>query len=410
MNLAQRMDCRGSSVAAAGRSIIERFNACAPGERFDVLLDTLAPGLRVWLLEAGIRHAIESQADGLCMTIRRAAVPAQGSIPGVHHVVSDGDSIWTCERDARAARIDASSGVVVACNAVALKASHLALGRGARRLFIADSAADQMIALRASDLAVEARWAAPGGPQLAVAAEEGIVAVTGPASATLTIARPQGAGYLVQTITVGACPHDPLLSIDQRHVFVPCAGDGNVVKVRLSDGRIEGRCAAGDGPSHLAAHPDGHRIFSANSWDGTLSCLSVDGELLGRVPSGGWAHAIDITPDGRHVYVANFLDDTIAVFDAASLGRLALLPCDPYPHGLDIAPDGRTVVVAGYGGDSVRLFDAATLQELVRVAVGVGASHTAFAGGAAFIGCSVDNHVTKLDCTTHQVMAKTSLH
>ncbi len=410
MNLAQPMDCRSSSVAQAGRSIIARFNACAPGERFDVLLDTLAPGLRVWLLEAGIRHVIASQGDALCMTIRRAAVPAQGSIPGVHHVVSDGDSIWTCERDARAARIDASSGVVVACNAVALKASHLALGRGARRLFIADSAADQMIALRASDLTVEARWTAPGGPQLAVATDEDIVAVTGPASATLTIARPQGAGYAAQTITVGACPHDPLLSIDQRHVFVPCAGDGNVVKVRLSDGAIEGRCAAGEGPSHLAAHPNGRCIFSANSWDGTLSCLSVDGELLGRVPSGGWAHAIEIAPDGRCVYVANFLDDTITVFAAGSLERLALLPSDPYPHGLDIAPDGSAVVVAGYGGDSVRLFDAVTLQELARVAVGVGASHTAFAGGAAYIGCSVDNHVAKLDCATHQVMAKISLH
>jgi DNA-binding beta-propeller fold protein YncE len=110
------------------------------------------------------------------------------------------------------------------------------------------------------------------------------------------------------------------------------------------------------------------------------------------------------------VYVANFLDDTIAVFDAQSLTRLALLPTDPYPHGLDLSPDGRTLVAAGFGGDSVRLFDARTLQQTARVAVGCGASHTTFAGGAAFVGCSVDDHVARVDCTSHQVTAKISLH
>ena len=116
-------------------------------------------------------------------------------------------------------------------------------------------------------------------------------------------------------------------------------------QVRLADGAIVGRCAAGDGPSHLAAHPDGTRIYSANSWDGTLSCLSADGVRLAQSFSGGWAHAIDISPDGLWIYVANFLDDTLAVFDAESLQRLRVLSTDPYPHGLDVAADGAVDVV-----------------------------------------------------------------
>jgi DNA-binding beta-propeller fold protein YncE len=177
-----------------------------------------------------------------------------------------------------------------------VKASHLALDSSARTLFIADAGGDRVIAVRATDLAFEQAWPAPGMPQLPVATPDGMVCVTGDASGTLTIARPFGGRYAEQTISVGHSPHDPLLSQDASHVFVPCAGDSQIVKVRLSDGRIVGRCAVGDGPSHLALSADGTRVYSANSWDGTLHCMTADGEHLGSAASGGWAHAIETTP------------------------------------------------------------------------------------------------------------------
>jgi YVTN family beta-propeller protein len=100
---------------------------------------------------------------------------------------------------------------------------------------------------------------------------------------------------------------------------------------------IVGRIPVGDGPSHLALSVDGSRIYSANSWDGTLSCVTADGEHVGSAFSGRWAHAIAATPDGRWVYVANFFDDTLSVFDADSLERVAVLATDAYPHGPDIS-------------------------------------------------------------------------
>ena len=142
------------------------------------------------------------------------------------------------------------------------------------------------------------------------------------------------------------------------------------MKVRLNDGAVVGRCRAGAGPSHLALHPDQRRVFSANSWDGTLSCMTEDGEPLGEVASGGWAHAIDISGDGRWVFVGNFLDDTLAVFDAATLERVALLPTDCYPHGVDVSPDSRFVIATGYGSDHVRVYDARRHREVARIAVG----------------------------------------
>jgi lactonase family protein with 7-bladed beta-propeller len=379
-----------------GREIIDRYNAARPGTRFEARVEALGPGLRMWLLEAGARHSAEREEAGWKLCIERRAAPAQGSIPGLHHLVSDGESIWVGERAQRVARVDAGSKRTLARRAVASKASHLAL-RG-ERLFVADPGANEMIALRASDLSEIARWPAPGMPQLPLASPEGIVCVTGGATGSVTIAWPAGDGYRTTTVTVGAAPHDPCLDAGGEHLFVPCAGESALVKLRLRDGAIVGRVGVGEGPAHLALHPDGTRIYSANSWDGSVSCVSTEGELLAQAHSGGWAHAIEVAPDGRFVYVANFLDDTLAVFDAGSLERVALLATEAYAHGLDVSPDGRHVVTTGFCSDRARIFQAGNFHDAQLVALAAGSSHTAFtADGGAWVACSVSDHLARID-------------
>jgi DNA-binding beta-propeller fold protein YncE len=376
--------------------IIARYNALSPGERLGVIVPAYDAGLRVALLESGARHTATKEDGGWRLDIRRGASPAQGSIPGLHHLVAEGASLWVAERAQRVARIDIETRRAVCVRAVAHKASHLALQGG--RLFVADPGANEVIALRAGDLSEIARWPAPGMPQLPLASDDGVVCVTGGATGTLTVAWPGGHGYRVRTLEVGASPHDPCLDAGGEHVFVPCAGESAIVKVRLSDAAIVGRTSVGDGPSHLARHPDGTRVYSANSWDGSVSCFSSDGETLAQTPSGGGAHAIDVSPDGRFVYVANFFDDTLAVFDALSLERRAVLPTEAYAHGLDVSPDGRHVVTTGFCSDRLRIFSGFELEEMHSVEAGFGSSHTAFtADGAAWVGCSVADHLARID-------------
>lgn len=393
------LDCRGRPVSETGAALIARYNASQPGETYSALVDEWGPGLRMWLLEAGARHDVSPCDDGWRVTVQRSDSPAQGSIPGVHHLVRHGDDVWTSERGARVARIAAHDNTIVACAAVAQKASHLALSADGATLVVADPGADRVLALDAASLAVTASWHAPGMPQLPLVSAEGIVCATGGGTGTLTIARPTPSGYRTQTISVGRAPHDPLLSRDGVYVWVPCAGSAEVVKVRLSDGAIIGRCGVGDGPAHLAGDPHTGRIYSANSWDGTVSCVTDDGEVVATVESGRWCHAIDITPDGRRVWAANFYDDTLAVFDTATMTRVALLPSERYAHGLDVSTDGRWVVATGYGSDHLRVYDAARDTLLARIEVGCGSSHTAFSGdgATAHVGCSVSAHVAVLD-------------
>lgn len=394
------LDCRGQPVPEIGSVVLAAYNRLGPGARIEVRLDRLTAGLRMWLIEAGARHVAHETDDGSwLLTVTRSLSPAQGKVPGLHHVEIAQGLVWACERAKKLACFDAASGEFVNSADIADTASHLAVDAEGKWVFVADPGANAVVAVAAHDLAVRDSWPAPGLPQLPLVTDEGIVCITGGASGTLTIARPHNGGWRDQTIEIGGLPHDPLIAPDGAHLFVPCAGDGTVVKVRLADGEILGVYPVGSGPSHMSAHPDGSRIYSANTFDGTLTCLSPEGDVVETVPSGAWAHAVEATPNGRHVLVANFFDDTVAVFDAVSLERVALWQSDVYPHGLDLSPGGRFAVVTGFSSDYVRVFDLQAMIETVRVEVGRGSSHTAFAadGKTALVACSVDDHLARVD-------------
>ena len=86
------LDVRGLAVPQIGATLIARYNESAPGSRWSALVDEYAPALRMWLLEAGARHSVEGVQGGWRIDVERARCPAQGSIPGVHHLVTDGSA------------------------------------------------------------------------------------------------------------------------------------------------------------------------------------------------------------------------------------------------------------------------------------------------------------------------------
>ena len=383
------------------RAIMAGYNGLAPGERLEALVAAYPPGLRMGLIEAGAKHVAERAPNGHWQLAITGASRSLSGTPGIHHVISSQDGrVWTCERGPRAARIDADSRAVACVREVAKAASHMAHDAARGIVFIGDAGGNALVAVRDDDLSVLGRFDIPGGPQLPLVTDDGIACITGSGADALCLVWPgPGGKFRSKTIEVGKTPHDPLVSPDGKSVLVACAGEGNVVRVSLADGTVTGRFAVGDGPGHLAAHPDGSRVYVANSFDGTLTCISPEGDLLGRVHSGGWAHVPEVTHDGKLVYVANFYDDALAVFDAITLERVATLSTDAYPHGLNISHDGRRVVATGYSGDHVRVFDSATAAETSHIEVGQGGAHTAFAvdGRTAFVGCSISNHLAVID-------------
>jgi DNA-binding beta-propeller fold protein YncE len=401
----QVLDCREMTEKEAVSTMIRRHNDLQPGERLQVLVKAYN-AVRGGLLESRLRHQEHRREDGSSeIIVERGSATVPGSAPGAHHVISNADGdVWACQRGPLAARINMQTRRAEAVSPSLKLGTHLTFDPAGKRIIVPDRRIGELVALRPDTLDVEQRWKVPGAPSGAAASADGIICTTGDSS--VTIVRPRAGGDSeTQVVRVGARPHDPMIGSDGAYVFVPCLLEHDVVKVRLSDGQIMGRINVGHGPAHLASDPATGRLYVANSWDGTVAALNEDGVVLGRAESGGWAHAIDITPDGRWVWAANFFDDTVAVFDAATMQRKALLNTDPHPHGLNISPDGKRAVVTGYASSWVKVFDAENWRELAHIEVGAGPSHTAFVPGSAMaaIACSVDDHVACVDLDAGRV-------
>src|SRR5579875_161146 len=401
-----QFDCRNKSPDDAALAIVEHYSALSPGEPVTAILSEFPVHTRMWFMEAGIRHRAIRDDGSWRLSYVRGAAPALGTPTGFHHLVAGGDSVWACQRSPVTARVDCGTRGIAGVSSALARGSHLALDQVGDQIVVADPKAGQLVALRRSDLSLAHRWDTPGGPELPLVTSEGIVCVTGARTGTFTIIRPQRGAYTTQIVEVGPVPHDPALSSDEQYAFVPCMGSCELVKVRLSDGVVLGRCRVGDGPAHAKTDRARKRIYVANSWDGTVTAITEDGAAIATAASGLWAHALCLTPDGGQVWVANFMDDTVAVFDAGSLKRIAVLETEAYPHGLDISPDGRRAVVTGFASAHVRIYDIPSLTLKSRVEIGLGGSHTAFVDGGrlAMITCSVADHLACVELDSGTVL------
>jgi len=398
------LDLRELSGSNAAASMIDDYNSAEVGAGIQFQLRDYDASTRISLLEGGIRpRAMKQMEDkSYLLTVQRELCPVQGSITGLHHVLSDSHSVWTAERSTRVARIDTDTDDIVATTSSMRRASHIGYDHRHRRLLVADAGGDRVAAFDAENLQLIQDWNAPGHPQIPVANKDGVVCVTGSRDlkGTLTIAAPRDGRYTVRTVEVGAYPHDPLFDAAQKCVFVSCLGSNEIVKVRLADARVVSSYVVGEGPAHMVMNRSGQYLYCANSWDGSVTRVDLASNKIKTVPSGGWAHDLAMTPDGQLLYVANFLDDTISVFDA-NLNSLATLNTDSYPHGINMSVDGKYLVTTGFSSDHVRIFDAESHHETARVKVGMGGSHTAFAQrgdrALAYVACSVSDHLAVVD-------------
>jgi 6-phosphogluconolactonase (cycloisomerase 2 family) len=78
---------------------------------------------------------------------------------------------------------------------------------------------------------------------------------------------------------------------------------------------------------------------------------------------------------------------------------------------LYISAHGRWLIATGYSSDHLRVYDATTHKEAARIEVGRGSSHVAFLPDqeTAYVACSVDDHLARLDLVTMSCTQRTGL-
>ncbi|MFL6463819.1 MAG: lactonase family protein [Bryobacteraceae bacterium] len=128
----------------------------------------------------------------------------------------------------------------------------------------------------------------------------------------------------------------------------------------------------GDGPRHVAFHPNGMWLYSIQEEASTITYFQFDpnsGSLMAqqtistlprRFTGTNFTSEIMVSPDGRFVYAANRLHDTIAVFSIDESGGLTRVgessTLGDYPRSFNIDPTGKFFYVCNQRSDAVTCF------------------------------------------------------
>ena len=128
----------------------------------------------------------------------------------------------------------------------------------------------------------------------------------------------------------------------------------------------------GDGPRHLAFHPNGRWLYSIQEEASTLTFFSYDAssgglisqQTISALPPGfagtSFASELQFSSDGRFLYAANRLHDSIAVFAVNFKGELKYVgeaaTRGDYPRGFTLDPTGNFLYSCNQRSDNLTSF------------------------------------------------------
>lgn len=190
-------------------------------------------------------------------------------------------------------------------------------------------------------------------------------------------------------------------------------------------GRLGGGSAAveASGPSFLAMHPDGAKVYAVSERaEGALSWFAA-GEgwasvTLGETPTGGGSPChVMVHPAGRHIIASNYADGSVSVHPidgdstpGAAVARLAGKgsgpvedrQAGPHAHSTAMGPEGRYLLIADLGADVIRVhpFDPDAPEPVgeerdpIRLEPGTGPRHMAVSpAGFVYVAGELDARV-----------------
>ncbi len=403
-----RMDLRGLSVEQQLAALQKQYSALK-GNSAEVraLVEDQPARLYISMLETGYRVALERQNGTACLVLRPDGSTARIGIRGAHSVASHPDGrIYTNTTANRVAVIDASTRKLIKHILVGDHPSHLEISGDHRRLYVANSASNDLtIVDTASDSVIKT---APTGkrPLLpCVARGRDLVYLPSGPDASVTVLGSEG--NFVKKIPVGQAPHDIAVSPDSRWAYQPNSGSHTVSIIDVQSQSVTGEIAVGLGPGHVAFSPDSRRAYVANTLSDDVSVIDTSGhEVTGRIPAGVGAHLPCLSHDGRFGYVANFASDDLTVWDTRSHHVITRIPVGIYPHFFAISPDDRWIVVSNTGESSVCLVHAKSHSIRAQLHVGAAPAHLTFdpEGRLAFVGCEISDEVAVIDLATQKLI------
>jgi DNA-binding beta-propeller fold protein YncE len=110
-----------------------------------------------------------------------------------------------------------------------------------------------------------------------------------------------------KTMGEGICkPTWVAVSVDDRHLYVPCNGRGEVLEINAETLGVERRFATGKGPYNADVSPDRRYLVVSLKGDQAVAVFDLATGRESRVPtSQPLTHGVVVTPDSRYAFVSN---------------------------------------------------------------------------------------------------------
>ncbi|MDE3205255.1 MAG: YncE family protein [Acidobacteriota bacterium] len=285
---------------------------------------------------AGRTVAVGTQPEGVAVSAATStvAVAVRGAHPGVDLL------------DARTATLE---------KFVALggEARHLQLGGPAGPLLVPAESDDRLYELALPSGAVEA--AVPVGRQPHDAAAVGSTVMVGDELADT--AHVVVAGRVTRVVPAPLQPGG-VAAVD--HEFVVVGVRARTVAVYRPDGTLVDRLAAGAGPTHVVAGPDGY-FYVADTLGGALLVYRLAGgavRAVGTVDLGGTSRPYGVAVDATTGWVFVTLTSTDQLvglhLDGAAVTARAVWATGRQPNSVAVDPPARSVVVTDTGDDRLQ--------------------------------------------------------
>ena len=195
-------------------------------------------------------------------------------------------------------------------------------------------------------------------------------------------------------------PHTLKLGPDGL-IYITCENSAVVAVIDRSSHKVVDAIDSGSTNGHrLVIAPDGHRLYTENEEDGTVSVIDLPKrKLLGKIKTPRPLAGIAISADGRTVVAVDDAEPTLFLIDTEA-GRVRdEVRLGGVPRAAQIvryAPDNSLIGVTSLNSDTVSLIDP-SFGVQTAIKVGSQPMDMAFRDDELFVACQGDGSVHVID-------------
>lgn len=219
---------------------------------------------------------------------------------------------------------------------------------------------------------------------------------------------------VIATVPVGEGPSGVAATPDGRFVYVTNnrGPEFSVSVIDVASNSVIATVPVGSMPTGVATTPDGRFAYALVSGPGTVAAIDTATSTVAAtatIGSGSAPFSIAFTPDGRFAYIANLMQNTVSVLDAATNTVTATVPVGAAPFDVAVTPDGRFAYVVNLVAinDALSVIDTATNTVVGSVALEQFSQGVAIHPGGrfAYVTHGLTNTVSVVDTGTNLSVA-----